>query len=60
MKLPIRKDGENLIISVSSPILFLRVESNWRFGFRGYRAVLLRSPRINIYWSEWGDYDEDF
>jgi hypothetical protein len=60
MKLPIRRDGENLILSISSPIIFIRVESSRNFGiwFSGYPAILFRLPRLNIYWGQ--EYESDF
>ncbi|AFY74748.1 hypothetical protein Syn7502_02810 [Synechococcus sp. PCC 7502] len=58
MKLPIKRNGKWLHIIFQSPIALIRVESNWRFGFAGYRAILLRSPMINIYWGI--EYDSDF
>jgi hypothetical protein len=57
VKLPILKGNDNLIISFGSPILFIRVECNWRIRFTGYKAVLFRMPRISFYW---GSYDSDF
>jgi len=63
LKLPFKKGDNNLIVTFKSPIVFTKVEDSWtRFGdsyFKpeGYRAILLRMPKIVFYW---GDYDSDF
>jgi hypothetical protein len=60
MKLPIRRGVKVLSLRFEAPIVFTRVNANWRTRCEGYFAIVVRSvlPKISFYWGE--EYDADF